>query len=92
LVDRELLSLNNLSELTQMQARHDDAAAWGDEMHWQWKKKRRSKADQIVVQPRDRKRGLTTGGARSKVTRFLPSCVRRVGGRPGHEPAVFALG
>jgi hypothetical protein len=37
------------SELTQMQARHDDAAAWVDEMPWQWKKKRRSKADQNVV-------------------------------------------
>jgi hypothetical protein len=29
-------------ELTQMQARHDDAGAWVDEMPWQWKKAHRT--------------------------------------------------
>lgn len=37
-------------ELAQMQARHDDAAAWVDEMPWRWKNKRRGKADQKGVE------------------------------------------
>ena len=38
-------------ELTQMQARHDDAMTWVDEMPWQWKKKPRGKSNQKSAEP-----------------------------------------
>lgn len=38
-------------ELTQMQARHDDAMTWVDEMPWQWKKKPRGKLNQKSAEP-----------------------------------------
>ena len=38
-------------ELTQMQARHDDAVTWVDEMPWQWKKKPRGKSNQKSAEP-----------------------------------------
>ena len=38
-------------ELTQMQARHDDAITWVDEMPWQWKKKPRGKSNQKSAEP-----------------------------------------
>ena len=38
-------------ELTQMQARHDDAMTWVDEMPWQWKKKPRGKSNQKSAKP-----------------------------------------
>ena len=38
-------------ELTQMQARHDDAMTWVDDMPWQWKKKPRGKSNQKSAEP-----------------------------------------
>jgi hypothetical protein len=38
-------------ELTQMQARHDDAVTWVEEMPWQWKKKPRGKSNQKSAEP-----------------------------------------
>jgi hypothetical protein len=38
-------------ELTQMQARHDDAVTWVDEMPWRWKKKPRGKSNQKSAEP-----------------------------------------
>jgi hypothetical protein len=38
-------------ELTQMQARHDEAVTWVDEMPWQWKKKPRGKSNQKSAEP-----------------------------------------
>lgn len=40
-------------ELVQMQARHDDASAWVDEMPWQWKKSRTTSSQKASTKQED---------------------------------------
>jgi hypothetical protein len=80
------------SELTQMQARHDDAAAWVDEMPWQWKNKRRSKADQNVVEPHDQPADAAEPTLRVVVAHDPQAGARRTERRRAKIAEIVALG
>jgi hypothetical protein len=79
-------------ELTQMQARHDDAMTWVDEMPWQWKKKRRSKADQKVVEPEDQPADAAEPTLRVVVAHDPQAGARRTERRHAKIAEIVALG
>ena len=79
-------------ELTQMQARHDDAMTWVDEMPWQWKKKRRSKADQKVVEPEDQPADAAEPTLRVVIAHDPQAGARRTERRRAKIAEIVALG
>ena len=79
-------------ELTQMQARHDDAVTWVDEMPWQWKKKRRSKADQKVVEPEDQPADAAEPTLRVVIAHDPQAGARRTERRRAKIAEIVALG
>ena len=79
-------------ELTQMQARHDDAVTWVDEMPWQWKKKRRGKADQKVVEPQDQPADAAEPTLRVVIAHDPQAGARRTERRRAKIAAIVALG
>ena len=79
-------------ELTQMQARHDDAMTWVDEMPWQWKKKRRSKADQKVVEPEDQPADAAEPTLRVVIAHDPKAGARRTERRRAKIAEIVALG
>ncbi|MGQ0708558.1 MAG: IS1634 family transposase [Rhodoferax sp.] len=50
-------------ELMQMQARHDDASAWVDEMPWQWKKSRTTSSQKAGIEQEDENAQEPSAGA-----------------------------
>jgi hypothetical protein len=79
-------------ELTQMQARHDDAMTWVDEMPWQWKKKRRGKADQKVVEPEDQPADAAEPTLRVVIAHDPQAGARRTERRRAKIAEIVALG